>query len=85
LSNSGHVQALINPPGNPKATYFTNDEHVLDPEIWLKGADRHQGSWWEDWAVWSKKRSGVLRARPKALGSEAFPPLAEAPGEYVRE
>jgi polyhydroxyalkanoate synthase len=85
LSNSGHVQALINPPGNPKATYFTNDEHVLDPEIWLKGADRHQGSWWEDWAVWSKKRSGVLRARPKALGSEAFPPLTEAPGEYVRE
>jgi len=27
LSNSGHLQSLLNPPGNPKAKYFTNMEH----------------------------------------------------------
>ena len=25
LSSSGHIQALVNPPGNRKASYFTND------------------------------------------------------------
>ena len=23
LSNSGHIQALLNPPGNPKTSYFS--------------------------------------------------------------
>jgi polyhydroxyalkanoate synthase len=85
LSNSGHIQALINPPGNPKATYYTNTEQPADTEIWLKGADRHQGSWWEDWAIWSKDRSGAMRARPRSLGSKTYQPLATAPGEYVTE
>ncbi len=25
LSSSGHIQAIVNPPGNPKASYFTGD------------------------------------------------------------
>jgi polyhydroxyalkanoate synthase len=85
LSNSGHIQALINPPGNPKATYYTNAEQPPDTEIWLKGADRQQGSWWEDWAIWSKDRSGALRARPRSLGTKTYEPLTAAPGEYVKE
>ena len=35
LSNSGHIQALLNPPGNPKASYFVNDRYPADPEQWL--------------------------------------------------
>src|SRR5262249_23927981 len=31
-SSSGHIQALVNPPGNPKARYFTNDALPADAE-----------------------------------------------------
>jgi polyhydroxyalkanoate synthase len=85
LSNSGHIQALINPPGNPKATYYTNADQPAEPEIWLKGADRHQGSWWEDWSTWSQDRSGESRPRPRSLDNKTYQPLAAAPGEYVKE
>jgi polyhydroxyalkanoate synthase len=85
LSNSGHIQALINPPGNPKAAYLTNDDYPADPEVWLKSATRQQGSWWEDWAAWSRERSGEHRSRPRSLGNKAYLPLAAAPGEYVTE
>jgi poly(3-hydroxyalkanoate) synthetase len=85
LSNSGHIQALVNPPGNPKATYLTNDDRLLEPEAWLKGACRHQGSWWEDWAAWSQERSGDLRPGPASPGDVRYPRLADAPGPYVTE
>ncbi|MFC6007437.1 PHA/PHB synthase family protein [Angustibacter luteus] len=85
LSNSGHIQALINPPGNPKATYFINEAGNGDAEDWLNGAEKHRGSWWEDWSTWSSARSGVLRSRPRSLGSPRYPRLADAPGAYVTE
>ena len=43
LSNSGHIQALINPPGNPKASFLTSDETPPTAEVWLKGATRYTG------------------------------------------
>jgi polyhydroxyalkanoate synthase len=85
LSNSGHIQALISPPGNPKSTYYTNEASSADPEEWLKSATRHQGSWWEDWASWSKERSGDERPRPRSLGNRRYPRIADAPGAYVTE
>src|SRR5262249_53719836 len=36
LSTSGHIAALVNPPGNPKATYRTNDDETADPQAWLQ-------------------------------------------------
>ncbi|WP_204164753.1 PHA/PHB synthase family protein [Rhodococcus oxybenzonivorans] len=85
LSNSGHIQALINPPGSPKATYYANGAPAPDPEVWLQGAQRHDGSWWEDWAAWSQERSGDVTDPPKALGNHAYPPRMDAPGRYVTE
>jgi polyhydroxyalkanoate synthase len=85
LSNSGHIQALINPPGNPKSTYYTNDATSAPAEEWLEAATRHQGSWWEDWATWSKERSGDLKQRPRSPGNRRYPKVAEAPGSYVTE
>jgi len=35
LSTSGHIAALVNPPGNPKATYRVNTTNPRDPEAWL--------------------------------------------------
>lgn len=83
LSTSGHIAALVNPPGNPKATYHTNDEHGPDATAWLKGAQTHQGSWWTDVSEWLDERCGERVPAPKDLGSTRLRPLVEAPGTYV--
>lgn len=83
LSTSGHVAALVNPPGNPKATFHTNDEEGLDAKAWLTGAQTQQGSWWNDAAVWLNERCGDLKPAPKELGSTRLQPLVDAPGTYV--
>jgi len=83
LSTSGHIAALVNPPGNPKATFHTNSDTVADAKVWLKGADTQQGSWWTDVAAWLNERSGDLVPAPKELGSTRLQPLADAPGTYV--
>ena len=84
LSNSGHIQSLVNPPGNPKASYYTGQQPRHDPDQWLATATKHAGSWWEAWADWITLHSGAERAAPRTLGSPAFEPMTEAPGDYVR-
>ncbi|HMC09007.1 MAG TPA: alpha/beta fold hydrolase [Actinomycetota bacterium] len=83
LSSSGHIQALVNPPGNPKARYLTNDQVPGTAEEWLKSATEHAGSWWDHWLGWLQARSGDERPAPKGLGNRRFPPLDAAPGRYV--
>jgi polyhydroxyalkanoate synthase len=83
LSNSGHIQALVNPPGNPKASFLTSDETPPDVDVWLKSATRHIGSWWTDWARWTAERAGAERDSPTRLGNDLHRPLAPAPGTYV--
>jgi polyhydroxyalkanoate synthase len=83
LSSSGHIQSLVNPPGNPKASYFTGGEAGPDPEDWRASAERHTGSWWESWAPWTVDRSGDLVDAPASLGSAVHPPMEDAPGSYV--
>jgi polyhydroxyalkanoate synthase len=85
LSYSGHIASLVNPPGNPKARYWTGAAPGADPERWLAGAQEQQGSWWEAWSDWITARSGERRPQPQALGSERYPVLAPAPGLYVRD
>ena len=85
LSYSGHIASLVNPPGNPKAHYWTGGVPGEDPEQWLAGAQKQPGSWWQAWAEWVTARSGDRRPRADHLGSERYPVLSPAPGLYVRD
>jgi polyhydroxyalkanoate synthase len=85
LSNSGHIQSLINPPGNKKAKFFLNPELTRSADVWLKQATTTDGSWWSLWQSWSSERSGGRRPSPTALGSERYKPMAPAPGVYALE
>jgi len=85
LSNSGHIQALLNPPGNPKASYFVNERYPADPGQWQAGTQKRAGSWWEDWRDWLGQRSGEQKAAAGALGNEQYQPGIPAPGSYVFE
>jgi len=85
LSSSGHIQSLINPPGNPKASYHTDGPETADPRRWLAEATQFKGSWWEHWAQWIGGRSGD-RVRPaRQLGSDRYPAMDPAPGRYVHQ
>jgi polyhydroxyalkanoate synthase len=85
LSDAGHVQSIISPPGNPKARFMTNKGAHKTPAEYLAGAENHQGSWWPYWAEWLKARAGDEVPAPKKPGSAKYKPLAAAPGTYVLE
>ncbi|ANY08657.1 alpha/beta hydrolase [Pseudonocardia sp. HH130630-07] len=53
------------------------------PEDRLAGAERIEGSWWDDLAGWLTVRSGELRDAPPELGGRRLPPLFPAPGTYL--
>jgi polyhydroxyalkanoate synthase subunit PhaC len=85
LANSGHIQCLLNPPGNAKAVFWTGSASAPHAEAWLEEAAKHSGSWWPHWLDWIMARSGELTPAPAALGSTENPPLGAAPGRYVLE
>jgi polyhydroxyalkanoate synthase len=85
LSSSGHIQSLINPPGNPKSKFYLNAELPGQADAWLASAQAHKDTWWSDWRDWLSARSGEKRAAPAGLGNARHPSLAAAPGTYVME
>jgi polyhydroxyalkanoate synthase subunit PhaC len=85
LSNSGHIQSLINPPGNPKASFWTGPAQAVTAEEWLEHASKESGSWWPHWLSWIQNRSGGKGPAPSRLGTAETPPLTDAPGQYVLE
>ncbi|MGH8629271.1 MAG: alpha/beta fold hydrolase, partial [Burkholderiales bacterium] len=85
LSNSGHIQSILNPPGNKKSEFWSEGELGPDAEAWRAGAKHHAGSWWPHWHAWLGQRSGKERAAPQRLGGDDYPELGAAPGTYVHE
>ncbi|MBV8106161.1 MAG: alpha/beta fold hydrolase [Hyphomicrobiales bacterium] len=85
LSSSGHLQSLLNPPTNKKASYMIGRAGPTGPEAFLSSAEKRQGSWWLDWRDWLRQRSGEEVDAPKSLGDERHPILMPAPGSYVFE
>ncbi|HEX6449681.1 MAG TPA: alpha/beta fold hydrolase [Trebonia sp.] len=83
LSTSGHIAALVNPPGNKKASYQVSDDVTPDPGTWQRTAAKEQGSWWPDYSAWLAARSGRQVPAPRSLGSSRFAVIQPAPGSYV--
>ncbi|WP_207283379.1 class II poly(R)-hydroxyalkanoic acid synthase [Pseudomonas sp. FW300-N2F2] len=85
LSSSGHIQSILNPPGNPKSRYMTSDDMPAKAEDWQENSTKHTDSWWLHWQAWQAERSGKLKKAPTALGNKAYPAGEAAPGTYVHE
>jgi polyhydroxyalkanoate synthase len=84
LSGSGHIAGVVNPPSPSKYQFWTNDNiRNISLSEWIKGAQEHKGSWWPDWREWL---SGIdaEKVPARGVGSEALPPIENAPGSYVR-
>jgi polyhydroxyalkanoate synthase len=82
VTTTGHIQTMVNPPGKPRARYFTG-EPGADPDEWMAGATGHDGSWWPRYADWLIARSGGEREAGATLGSTRHRPVDAAPGRYV--
>lgn len=84
LSNGGHIAGVVNPPGQ-KAKYWigtVGGDSAPDADTWKQRATEVKASWWEPWRDWMGERGGGMR-QPPPIGSDAYPPLEDAPGSYV--
>ncbi|MGF1689008.1 class I poly(R)-hydroxyalkanoic acid synthase [Photobacterium japonica] len=83
LGESGHIAGIVNHPTKNKYGFWTNDKAVTDPDAWLDGAKRQEGSWWGHWDNWLAGFETEEQVEPRQAGSEQFPVRANAPGDYV--
>jgi polyhydroxyalkanoate synthase len=84
LGSSGHIQAIVNPPGNRKSRFLTRPgPPPADPLEWRATATTSEGTWWDHWLGWLGERSGDQRRAPSRLGNRRHPPIEAAPGRYV--
>jgi len=83
LSSSGHIQSIVNPTSNPKASFRTGNDLALSAEDWLARSTMNAGSWWNHWLAWYAERGGGLHVAARELGSAAYPAGDPAPGRYV--
>jgi polyhydroxyalkanoate synthase len=83
LSSSGHLQSLLNPPGNPKASFVTGPIAEGGPDAFLASGKKHEGSWWLHWRDWLRERSDDEVPAPTTLGNQRHRADMPAPGTYI--
>lgn len=86
LATSGHIMGIINPP-NPesKRRYWVGDATgQKNPDKWQASINKRPGSWWDDWTAWLDGNCGP-EIDATSVGSQNYPSLAPAPGDYVLE
>ena len=84
LGASGHIAGIVNPPDAGKYGYWTGP--VVDSQgadTWLAAAEHHEGSWWNDWHAWQRRRAGGKKVPARVPGDGALRPIEDAPGAYV--
>ncbi|MGA2638566.1 PHA/PHB synthase family protein [Methylocella sp.] len=89
LASGGHNAGIVSEPGHKGRSYQvgtkSRDDRYVDPDAWLAATPHREGSWWPEWVRWLDARSGAPGAPPRMGATEAgYPPLADAPGGYVR-
>jgi polyhydroxyalkanoate synthase len=88
LTGGGHNVGIVNPPGEPRASYrmrvWHDDDRLLTPDEWLATTEPVSGSWWTAWFAWLAAHSSD-RVKPPSMGApkRGLPPLEAAPGTYV--
>ena len=85
LGASGHIAGIVNPPAGGKYGYWTGPVlESQDADAWLEAAEYREGSWWNDWHGWQRRRAGGRKVPARVPGAGALRPIEDAPGAYVR-
>ncbi|HGO5293083.1 TPA: class I poly(R)-hydroxyalkanoic acid synthase [Photobacterium damselae subsp. damselae] len=85
LGASGHVAGIVNPPNKNKYGYWTNDNLDDSADEWLTNAEYAEGSWWTHWDQWLSQHNCQEQVEPYSPGSENYPVIDSAPGQYVKQ
>jgi polyhydroxyalkanoate synthase len=89
LAGSGHIAGVVNHPARRKYQHWISPaplERFADGDLdaWLATAEERSGSWWPHWRTWLGMLAPETTAA-RSVGSPERPPIADAPGSYVRE
>jgi polyhydroxyalkanoate synthase len=90
LTAGGHNAGIVSEPGHPRRSYQAATrkpgDKYLDPETWQTLAQKQDGSWWPAWQTWLAERSsGPVPPPAQGAPERGYPPLRDAPGQYVRQ
>ena len=85
LGESGHIAGIINHPDKNKYGFWTNESLDDNADEWLANANHTEGSWWTHWHQWLQNFSPEEQREPFNVGSEQFPVIGVAPGDYVKQ
>jgi polyhydroxyalkanoate synthase len=91
LTSGGHNAGIVSGPAHPRRRHrvrtWSNERDSLSPEAWFETTPSQAGSWWPVWDHWLSAHSSAERVPPPGMGSASagYPPLADAPGQYVLE
>lgn len=85
LGESGHIAGIVNHPAKNKYGFWTNAKASADPETWLEGAKRQDGSWWTHWNKWMGGFEEAEAIDARSAGSTTYPAKGPAPGNYVMQ
>ncbi len=88
LTSGGHNAGIVSGPVHPRRRHrvrtWLTDSETLAPRTWFETTPPQAGSWWPVWQHWLAQHSAQARVAPPPLGSsDGYPPIADAPGEYV--
>ncbi len=83
LGGSGHVAGIVNPPAAKRYYYLTNEAMPATAEQWFEGAERHEGSWWEDWQAWMERQNAGDKVPARVPGDRELKVIEDAPGSYA--
>jgi polyhydroxyalkanoate synthase len=82
LGGSGHIAGIVNPPAANKYWYWTNEKLRDSADEWLSTAEKHEGSWWNDWGNWLAGFSGE-KVCARVPGEGGLKIIEDAPGTYA--
>ena len=87
LTSGGHNAGIISGPQHPRRRYrartWSNAGETLPAQEWFDTTAPQAGSWWPAWQEWLAGHSTDPQAPPPPMGTEEYPALADAPGDYV--
>ncbi|MDN2667938.1 class I poly(R)-hydroxyalkanoic acid synthase [Vibrio sp. 14N.309.X.WAT.E.F5] len=85
LGESGHIAGIVNHPEKKKYGYWLNDNLDDSADEWLNNASHNEGSWWTHWDQWLQDFEADEKIEPFNQGSELYPVIGKAPGNYVKQ
>jgi polyhydroxyalkanoate synthase len=87
LTSGGHNAGIVSEPGHPRRHFAIRtrpaDGRTLGPDEWQRDTPQQEGSWWPAWGEWLDRHASG-QVPPPPLGAPGYPPLADAPGDYVK-